>query len=375
MIRFRDCLKSVGTTIVCFCAAFLAFLFQGFRLDLNKLDTTNFNEYQNAFYKAQVSQSNVMLAVSGGILLVFAIITLAFSISRFIHDNEGNMGILKAFGYSRFQIAINFVKYGINSLIGCISGFIFSIFFNPIFYGEMNSDPNFPKVEMSFHLGLTLLIIIAPAVLFGLMSFIIAYIKLRKTPLDMIKRINKNKTKRCSEKKTFLKTLKSTILYSHISLILFVGFAALCFGATVQMSFSMEQLGTSPLFFWMMFLIGLLLGISILYLAFSFTYQGNKEYMTLLKAYGYNEKECISVLYGGYIIVTIIGFISGTIYQFILIKFMVKLFSEASELVFEYSWIGLLYTLLIFIPTYIIIEVIFFIKMKKKSIKEVFIEI
>lgn len=43
----------------------------------------------------------------------------------------------------------------------------------------------------------------------------------------------------------------------------------------------------------MMFLIELLLGISILYLDFSFTYQGNIEYITLLKTYGY--KKCISV--------------------------------------------------------------------------------
>ena len=47
----------------------------------------------------------------------------------------------------------------------------------------MNNDINFLKVEMSFHLGLTLLIIIIPAVLFGLISFIILYIQLLNTTI------------------------------------------------------------------------------------------------------------------------------------------------------------------------------------------------
>lgn len=374
MVRFRDCLKSLGTIIVCFCAAFLTFLFQEFRLDLLALDITDFNEYQKAYYDAQIIQSNIMLGIAVGILSLFAVVTLVFSIVRFINVNEGNMGILKALGYSRFEIALKFTKYGINTFIGCVLGYLGSLAFKNTFYNEMNKDPLFPNVKMHFHPLFILIVITAPTILFSAISFIVAYIKLNKDPLKMIKGTINLKSKQIKENDDFSSSLRKSILHSHISLILFVGFAALCFGATVQMSFSMDSLGASPLFFWMMFLIGLLLGCAILYLAFSFAYHCNKEYMTLLKAYGYSNKECINMLYGGYISVTIIGFVIGTIYQYGLMKLMIKVFSQTIEIIYNYNWLGLLYTLLIFVPIYVFIELLFFYKMKKQLIKDVIFE-
>lgn len=155
-----------------------------------------------------------------------------------------------------------------------------------------------------------------------------------------------------------------------MSLIVFVAFASLCFGAAVQMSFSLDQLNLSHFFFWMLLGIGLLLGVSILYLAFGFAYTENKEYISLMKAYGYSDSEAIRTMYGGYAYVTVIGFIVGTVYQYGLTYLVINLFSETVELEYTYSFSGLLYTLAIFIPVYLLINLYFYLKLKKLPIKE-----
>lgn len=370
MITIKNCLKSVGVSIVIFCSSFLTFLFQNYRLDLIKIDASTLDSSERALYDATIVQSNLMLAISGGVLTLFAVVTLFFSISRFISDNQANMGILKALGYKKKEIAFQFCKFSLNVLLGSVIAFLAFLAFSSIFYQEMNKDRVLPEVTFSIHIGLTLIAIFVPFILFSGISYLIAYIKLGAKPLSMIKGEVNKKSRKTKEKSTFIKTLKSSILFSHISLILFVGFAALCFGASVQMSFSMNQLGTSPLFFWLMFGIGFLLGVSILYLAFTFTFNGNKKYVVLLKAYGYSSKEIIATLYGGYTIITIIGFVVGTFYQYGLIKIMVGIFSKSTPLTYTYSFPGLGYTLLIFVPLYLLLHFWFFRRVNHLSLKE-----
>lgn len=370
MIRFKNVLKGFGGAIVIFCAAFIVYLFQGFRLDLLKLDVGQFSTAQKALYDAQITQSNLMLAISTGILGVFAVITLFFSISKYIKDNQQNMGILKAMGYERKQIAIEFTKFSFNAFLGSLLAIAAGVIFQPLFYREMTKDAILPAITPSFHPLFVLILLIVPGVIFGIAAYFIAYRKLAKRPLEMIRGGKSKRTKKLKEKKTFLKTLKHAMLKNHISLIVFVGFASLCFGATVQMSFSLNQLHVSSFFFWMMFGIGLLLGSSILYLAFSFAYTENREYVSLMKAYGYHDREALQTMYGGYALVTVLGFLIGTVYQYGLICLMIDLFSETMLIAFTFHPSGLVYTLLIFIPMYLLINLHFYFKLKKLPIKD-----
>lgn len=370
MIRLKNVLKGFGGAIVIFCATFIVYLFQSFRLDLEKLDLALLDEVQLAFYDAQIIQSNMMLAISCGILGLFAVVTLFFSISKFIKENHANMGILKAMGYERKRIAIEFSKFSMNAFIGCLFAILLGAIFQPIFYKEMSKDLILPNISVAFHPILSLFLIVIPTLIFAFASYFIAYCKLARKPLEMIKGGKSSRFRQTKEKCTYLKTIKYAMMKSHISLIVFVGFSALCFGATIQMSFSLGQLNVSPFFFWMMFGIGLILGISILYLAFGFTYSENKEYVSFMKAYGYYDEEIIKTLYVDYIYVTMIGFGIGTLYQYGLMHFIIELFSETVTLEYNFSMPGLGYTLLIFVPIYLIINFYFFNKLKKLSIRE-----
>lgn len=370
MIGIKNILKSFGSTIVVFCAAFITYLFQSFRLDLNKLNVNDLSELQKSLYNAQITQSNIMLAITGGVLGSFAVITLFFSISRYIKENQANMGILKAMGYERKKIAIAFTKFAINALLASLLAILIGALLQSTFYKEMSNNQILLNISMSFHPILSLIILILPALVFTGFAYLIAYLKLSRKPLDMIKGSKNKKAKMIKEKKTFLKTLKSTVFKNHISLVIFVGFASLCFGASVQMSFSLDQLDTSPFFFWMMLIIGILLGVTILYLAFSFTYSENKEYVSLMKGYGYSDVEIIKVLYGGYIYVTVIGFAVGTVYQYGLFQLLLNVFAETTDISFSFSFAGLGYTLLIFVPTYLLINVYFYYKLQRLSIKD-----
>lgn len=372
MISIRSCLKNIGGVIVVFCASFLTFLFQSFRLDLQNLDTSILNEQQSALYDSQIALSNMILIISGGVLTLFALVTLFFSIIRFIKNNGENMGILKAMGYRRERIAVEFTKYSINAFIGSLLAFIASLIFSPLFYREMNADNILPDINMSISPLLVIIVLIVPSFLFALVAFIIALIKLSSPPLDMIKGKNGKKYRKVKEKKTFIKSLRSASLKNHISLIIFVGFSALCFGASVQMSFSLDQIGGSPLFFWLMLSIGLLLGISILCLAFGFAFTENKQYITLLKAYGYDNREIMKAIYSGYILVSVIGFIFGTVYQYGLLILMINIFIDTTEIKLTFSFLGLAYTLLIYIPVYILVNFYYFKKLQKLPLKNAF---
>lgn len=370
MIRIKSIIKAFGGTIVVFCACFVTYLFQSLRLDLQKLDISEFSAEQKSLYDAQINQSNIMLAVALGILGTFAVITLFFSISKYIKENQQNMGILKAMGYKRERIAVEFTKFSINAFLGALLAIIFGVLFQKIFYQEVFANSVLPTLSVSYSPILLLTILLIPSLVFAVAAFLIAFIKLSRRPLEMIKGGKTRHNRTIKEKKTYLKTLRSTMLKNHISLVIFVGFAALCFGASVQMSFSLNQFDTSPLFFWMMFLIGLLLGVSILYLAFGFTYSENREYISLMKGYGYYDKEIIKCLYGGYLLVSVIGFVIGTFYQFGLLKLIILVFGDSVEAEYNFSFLGLLYTLLIFIPIYLLINGYYFWKLKKSSIRD-----
>jgi len=55
-------------------------------------------------------------------------------------------------------------------------------------------------------------------------------------------------------------------------------------------------------------------GSVTLLLALTFIVSKNKKYLAILKAYGYTDGECTKAIFGGYRIVTYIGFAIGTVY-------------------------------------------------------------
>lgn len=367
MVRILDCLKAFGVILICFCVVFLETLFFSYHLDLKQLDSSLLTEAQLSFYEAQTSLCNMMHGISFGILGSFSLILLFFSIERYIEENRQNMGILKAMGYRRGEIAIHFVKYAIPTFIGCGLGYVVAFALGNLFYQAMNKDALIPEFDFQFHVFVFLGLLLIPTLLVGVFSILIAYIKLRHGPLEMMNGQRKKKEyKAGKEVDSYLKQLRRTILKNHKLLLIFEGFAVICFSSTIQMSFTLKKsVDTSLFLFLMMFGIGILLGVTILFLAFKFIYQFNFRYLSIMKAYGYQNQECRYAIYSGYHYVSMIAFVIGTFYQMGIMIVMFKVFSQTIEIQYRFDFLALLYALGIFLFVYILLFIFYYFKIKK----------
>lgn len=106
----------------------------------------------------------MMLAISAGILGLFAVITLFFSISKYIKDNQQNMGILKAMGYERKRIATEFIKFSFNAFLGSLLAIAAGMMFQPLFYREMMKEAILPDITPSFHPVFALILLVLPGI-------------------------------------------------------------------------------------------------------------------------------------------------------------------------------------------------------------------
>ena len=116
VIGIRDSLKLVGITIVSCCAVFVCFLFLNYNIDLAGIKDEVATYQAMVFYDAQMATAKVTAGVSGGCLVLTAIILLIFYIKNYIDTHGKELGILKALGYSCFQIAAHFWVFGISNI-------------------------------------------------------------------------------------------------------------------------------------------------------------------------------------------------------------------------------------------------------------------
>lgn len=143
----------------------------------------------------------------------------------------------------------------------------------------------------------------------------------------------------------------------------------MCFSSSLQTGFTMyHEANTSPLMFAMILIIGLLLGVTIIILAFRFVFNGNLSYISILKAYGYNDRECYKAMYSGYHVVAVISFVIGTVYQVLLLSYMFQTFSSTYGIEYRFDFIGLLYAVIIFIIVYITVNVYYYNKINRLKI-------
>lgn len=355
MITFKKTLHAIGVIIICFCAMFLETLFISYKLDMDQLDIASFSEPQKMFYDAQSSMCTMMNLISLGILGLFSFVLLFFSIAKYIEENRSNMGILKARGYSSNHIALGMMKFALPTFVGCLLGYLGALGFSKNFYETMNADHIIPDFNFTFRPIIFIVIVLGPTVLVLLFSYLVSLLKVKGNPMAMINQMEKvQKGKKTKNTGNYIKDLRRKILKNHLSLIIFVGFAVLCFSSAIQMSFTMyHQANTSPLFFWMMFIIGMLLGTAIIILAFRFVFKGNLRYLSILKAYGYDDKECYQAMYGGYHLIAFLSFLIGTGYQVVLLSIMFEKFGGTYGIKYKFDFLALLYTVVLFLIIYI----------------------
>lgn len=376
MIKLQQSLKMFSVVILCFGAVFICTLFMNYGLDLKSIESETMESATRAIYEGQKTMSSIIVACAGGIMGTIALIVLGFSVSRYINENQSNMGVLKALGYSNLKIGVGFLKFGLSvlcgTLLGCAAGYAFS----PIVYNIFNNG-ELPDVALSFHLSVVIYLVIVPSLLFSLVAFIYSLLKLRKPPLDMIREVQKTRTNKISAKlqskkneKPFLQNLKRTILFNNLILILFVGIAGFGFSAQIQIAFLMREVNMDITFSIINLGVGAILGLVTLLLSLSYVLNSNYKYISLLKAYGYTEKECSHAMFGGYRIVSYVGFAIGTIYQFFFMRFMISLFAGAYDIDLEFNVGGFFITLIAFIMSYEVIMFFYKRKLNQISFKE-----
>lgn len=377
MVRVKDTITAYGVILICFCIVFLEMLFLSYNVDLNKLDTSLFDKAALELYDAQLQMCMMMHIISFCVLGIFGIILLFFSVERYIENNKQNMGVLKALGYSNFEISKGLVKFAIPTFVGCLLGFLGALIFANQFYASMNDSSVYLDFKFSFNVWIAIGLVLIPPILMGIFSVLVGLLKLREEPLQMINGISNNKkAKAASEKNNYLHQLRNTIIINHKLLVIFEAFAVLCFSATIQMAFTMlNQTDTSIIFFLMMFIIGIILGVAILYLSFKFIYKSNFKYLSILKAYGYSDKECRYAIYSGYHYVSIVGFIIGTIYQVVLMMIMFNAFYSSFHIEYHFDFLAFLYSILIFLAFYFAFLIGYVLKIKKIKLDQININI
>lgn len=377
IISIKDAAKLIGIGIMSFCAVFVCTLFLNFNIDVAGIEDLLTNEYQITFYEALTSMGRVVSCVSGGCLLITTAIMLIFYIKQYINSHSKELGILKALGYSNFSIAKNFWVFGISVFIGTALGFFSSFLLMPAFYETQNKEGVLPEYSVNFHIELFLLLAVLPAVIFAVISVVYALIKLKIPALMLIKEISakKRKTpKKINDNNSlpFIKELKRATLREKKSLVFFIAFGGFCFSAMGQMSLSMDELA-SEMFAVIIVSIGIVLAFTSLFLAVSSVISANKKSIAMMKVEGYSLKECRKGIMDGYRPVAYIGFAVGTVYQYLLLKIMVKIVFADIENVPDYSFdfVGLIICLIAFAVFYEIMMRYCGSKIRKASIKSI----
>ena len=378
VVGFKDAFKLIGISIVACCAVFVCTLFLNYNLDLVAMKSEIITTAGSEMFEAVVSMGKFSAAVSGGCLVLTSGIMLMFYIKNYIDTHCKELGILKALGYSNMKIARSFWVFGLSVLVGCAVGYAIAYLYLPTFYDQYNTDKFFPSFTVQFHPLLCILLIVAPTVLFSIISILYADFKLKRPVINLLKdlKLVKTKIKRYkSSELPFLQELSKTTVKSQKTLVFFTAFSAFCFSAMVQMSMSMKQLAGENYAF-MIITIGLILSFMTLLMSLSTVVKGNVKTIAMMRVFGYEHRICSRKILGAYRSFAYIGFLIGTVYQYALLKIMVKVvyanIDNVPEYIFDFKIF--LLTLIAFIAVYEIILHIYSQQIRKVSLKSIMAE-
>ncbi|MDE5894262.1 MAG: FtsX-like permease family protein [Acetatifactor sp.] len=380
VVGIKDGAKLAGIMITSFCAVLVCTLFLNYDMDLASIEDIIAAGPARMMYDAQVMTSKVVCCVTGGCLLATTVVMLFFYIRHYIDTHKKELGILKALGYSNMQVAIHFWVFGLSVFLGAGAGYLGASLMMPRFYETQNADGMLPDIVMHFHPLLFLYLVVGPALFFAAAAVLYACRKLKAPALSMIRenlwaeaKTPKHRPK--DAERPFLTELKRSTLREKKILVFFMVFAAFCFSAMTQMSFSMKEL-SSVMMGAMMLLIGIVLACTALFLAVTTVVRGNARTIAMMRVFGYCEKQCSQAILGGYRPAAYVGFAIGTVYQYGLLRIMVDVVFRNIEEVpaYEFDFPMMCLSLAFFSVAYELVLYGYSRRIKKISIKEIMLE-
>lgn len=337
----REIRKMAGMMVISACAVFVCTLFLNYYMDLKEMKDQIAPGAMELFYEAQTMTCRVVCAVTGGCLLLTAVVMLFFYIRHYIDAHRKELGIQKALGYSNLEIAKSFWTFGLGVFLGTGLGFGGAWGIMPLFYEVQNEDGLLPEVPLQFQPLLLLTLVLAPTLAFALLSVGYGCMKLKGPVLELMGGAGAGKLpkhgKKGDKERPFLEELRRSTLRQRRSLTFFMAFGAFCYSCTIQMSADMDELA-SVMMGLMMAMIGIVLAVTALFLASATVVKSNDKTIAMMRALGYSVKECRRAVLGGYRPVAYLGFALGTIYQYGLLRLMVDLVFSGVEGVPEYSF-------------------------------------
>lgn len=377
IVSIKDIFKMTGMLIISFCAIIVCSMFLNYYLDLLTVENLITTDISRIFYDAQCNTCKVVSGVSGGCLLLTTVVLLCFYIGHYIETHQKQLGIIKALGYSRFSVAKNFWVFGLPVLAGTGLGYSMAHVIMPKLYEVQNKDGYLPDVPISFHPGLCISLIIVPSLFFALSAVAVSYYKLKIPALWLIR--EQSKLKVVPAKKDtdmpFLQELEKSNVRQRKSLIFFITFAVFCFAAMTQMSCSMDELASQMMSI-MIMAIGIVLAVVTLFIATTSVINANSKTITMMKVFGYSSRECANAVLNGYRPWAYLGFVLGTIYQYVLLKIMVSVVFKDVENVpdYQFDFPVMLITLVAFLILYEAIMFAYTKRMEKLSVKEIMLD-
>lgn len=384
IVRLRDATKLLGVMIMCACAILPCALFLNHNLDLMRIKDQVVGENAMTLYDITINSGNATIAITGGTLALTTAVMLFFYIKQYIDAHRAEFGILKAMGYSNFKIAKNFWIFGLSVMIGTGLGLCIAYVLMSFFYQEMETSQLLPEIIPHFNSAIVWLFVVVPTVVFAAASVFYGCRKLRRPALELIKgqsakpdRIKKPRHNQKESKiRPFLDELKRSILKNRPILVFFIGLAAFCYSATIQMGFSMSELSSQAMGI-MMAGIGIVLACTTLLIAVTTVVKNNTKTIAMLRLFGYSDKECSKAVLSGYRPAVAIGFVGGAVYQFVIMKTMMALFyDDAVADVPEYNFNtgALVFALISFVILYEALMLYFAARIKRVPAKEVMLE-
>lgn len=377
IVSIKDIFKMTGMLIISFCAIIVCSMFLNYYLDLLTVENLITTDISRIFYDAQCNTCKVVSGVSGGCLLLTTVVLLCFYIGHYIETHQKQLGIMKALGYSRFSVAKNFWVFGLPVLAGTGLGYAMAHVIMPKLYEVQNKDGYLPDVPISFHPGLCISLIIVPSLFFALSAVAVSYYKLKIPALWLIREQSKRKVVPAKKDTDmpFLQELEKSNVRQRKSLIFFITFAVFCFAAMTQMSCSMDELASQMMSI-MIMAIGIVLAVVTLFIATTSVINANSKTITMMKVFGYNSRECANAVLNGYRPWAYLGFVLGTIYQYVLLKIMVSVVFKDVENVpdYQFDFPVMLITLAAFLILYEAIMFAYTKRMEKLSVKEIMLD-
>ena len=187
IVGIKNASKLIVISIIACCAVLVCTMFLNFYFDVRLIESEITSELSMVFYNAQVSTAKVVCFVSGGCLLLTAVVMLLFYIKHYIDTHKKELGILKALGYSNIKIAKSFWAFGISTFIGTAIGYAGAFFIMPWFYELQNEDKMLPEITLNFHPSILFYFVVLPTVCFSALSVYYAWYKLKKPVLLLLK--------------------------------------------------------------------------------------------------------------------------------------------------------------------------------------------